>query len=174
MTDEQETTTVPTEEEERDLIDDLIDDLNDGVSGITFDRDVLETDRPDDWGAVELSGQDDSEWADGKLIDQVLTVDVWVCLSDRGSWPKRQVQAVLKAFCTEICAGWRFVNRAYLYDLGKVMWHWIITIDGPLAMELAGDPEDDGPDDLPFTDPEEDPDEDDPEWPEIDQDGGDD
>jgi hypothetical protein len=88
------------------------------------------------------------------------------------------VQAVLKAFCAEIGAGWRFVNRAYLYDLNKVMWHWIITIDGPLAMELAGEPEDDGLDDLPFTDPEEDPDdyadEDDPEWPEIDQEDGDD
>ena len=45
----------------------------DGVDGITFDRDVLDTNRPGDWGAVELSGQDDSEWADGQLIDQVLT-----------------------------------------------------------------------------------------------------
>lgn len=176
----EETTGTTTEEEteERDLIDDLIDDLNDGVDGITFDRDVLDTNRPGDWGAVELSGQDDSEWADGQLIDQVLTVDVWVCLSDRGSWPKRQVQSVLKAFCAEIQAGWRFVNRAWLYDLDKAMWHWIVTIDGPLAMELAGATEDDETDELPFTDPEEDPetytDEDDPEWPETDpEDGGD-
>ena len=160
---EEETTGTETGEEtwERDLIDNLIDDLNDGVDGITFDRDVLETDRPDDWGAVELSGQDDSEWADGQLIDQVLTADVWVCLSDRGSWPKRQVQAVLKAFCGEIQAGWRFVNRAWLYDLQKVMWHWIVPIDGPLATEPAApageseeDPEEEDPADT-ETDPEE-------------------
>lgn len=153
----EETAGTATEEatEERDLIDDLIDGLNDGVDGITFDRDVLETDRPDDWGAVELSGQDDSEWADGHLVDQVLTADVWVCLSDRGSWPKRQVQRVLKAFCAGIQAGWRFVNRAYLYDLNKVMWHWIVTIDGPLAAEP--EEEEDDPEELPFTDPEEDP-----------------
>ena len=147
-----------TEAEERDLIDSLIDALNDGVDGITFDRDVLDTNRPEDWAAVELSGEDGAEWADGNLIDQALNVDVWVCVSDRGSWPKRQVQAVLKAFCAEIQAGWRFVARAYLYDLNKVMWHWTVSIDGPLADEL---------DELPFTDPEEDP-EDEDTWPDPD------
>ena len=144
--------------DEYDLIDTLIDALNDGVNGVTFDRDVLDTNRPEDWAAVELSGEDGAEWADGNLIDQALNVDVWVCVSDRGSWPKRQVQAVLKAFCAEIQAGWRFVARAYLYDLDKVMWHWTVSIDGPLADEL---------DELPFTDPEEDPEDEDP-WPEQD------
>lgn len=157
--------------DEYDLIDALIDALNDGVEGVTFERDVLETNRPEDWGAVELSGQDDGEWADGTLVDQVLTADVWVCLNDRGSRVKRQVQAVLQAFCGEIQAGWRLVGRAWLYDLNKVMWHWAVTIDGPLAMALAGNA-DDGTDELPFTDPEEDPEtyanEDDPEWPEMD------
>ena len=169
-----------TETEERDLIDSLIDALNDGVDGITFDRDVLDTNRPEDWAAVELSGEDGAEWADGNLIDQALNVDVWVCVSDRGSWPKRQVQAVLKAFCAEIQAGWRFVARAYLYDLDKVMWHWTVSIDGPLADEPAvpadssgSDEEEeteDAPeqlDELPFTDPEEDP-EDEDTWPEQD------
>lgn len=131
-----------TEAIERDRIDDLIDALNDGVDGITFDRDVLDTNRPDDWGAVELTGDDDADWADGTMIDQALTADIWICVSDRGSWPKRSVQRVLKEFCPEIVAGWRFVNRAYLYDLDKVMWHWTVSIDGPLAPE---DPEDEEP-----------------------------
>lgn len=126
-----------TEAIERDRIDDLIDALNDGVDGITFDRDVLDTNRPDDWGAVELTGDDDADWADGTMIDQTLTADIWICVSDRGSWPKRSVQRVLKEFCPEIVAGWRFVNRAYLYDLDKVMWHWTVSIDGPLADEPA-------------------------------------
>ena len=131
-----------TETTERDRIDDLIDALNDGVDGITFDRDVLDTNRPDDWGAVELTGDDDADWADGTMIDQTVTADIWICVSDRGSWPKRSVQRVLKEFCPEIVAGWRFVNRAYLYDLDKVMWHWTVSIDGPLAPE---DPEDEEP-----------------------------
>lgn len=143
-----------------DLIDALIDDLNDGVEDVTFDRDVLDTNRPDDWAAVELTGQDDAEWADGTMVDQVLTADIWVCVSSRGSGVKRQVQAVLKDFCLERQAGWRLVSRNWLYDLEKVIWRWQITIDGPLADE----------DELPFTDPEEDP-EDDPEWPEPDPEG---
>lgn len=159
-----------TETTERDRIDDLIDALNDGVDGITFDRDVLDTNRPDDWGAVELTGDDDADWADGTMIDQTLTADIWICVSDRGSWPKRSVQRVLKEFCPEIVAGWRFVNRAYLYDLDKVMWHWTVSIDGPLAPEdpedeepavpadSSGDEEADEPDEEPGTqeDPEED------------------
>ena len=159
-----------TEAIERDRIDDLIDALNDGVDGITFDRDVLDTNRPDDWGAVELTGDDDADWADGTMIDQTVSADIWICVSDRGSWPKRSVQRVLKEFCPEIVAGWRFVNRAYLYDLDKVMWHWTVSIDGPLAPEdpedeepavpadSSGDEEADEPDEEPGTqeDPEED------------------
>ncbi len=155
-----------TEAEERDLIDELIDALNDGVDQITFDRDVLDTNRPEDWAAVELSGQEDAEWADGQLIDQALSVDIWVCVSDRGSWPKRQVQAVLKAFCPPRLAGWRLVSRAYLYDLDKVMWRWTVSIDGPLSMDPEEEEEEDL-DDLPFTDPEENP-EDEDTWPEVD------
>ena len=160
-----------TEAEERDLIDELIDALNDGVDQITFDRDVLDTNRPEDWAAVELSGQEDAEWADGQLIDQALSVDIWVCVSDRGSWPKRQVQAVLKAFCPPRLAGWRLVSRAYLYDLDKVMWRWTVNIDGLLAADPEEEEEE--PDELPFTDPEEDPEEYvDPEWPEMDPEEG--
>jgi len=124
-----------------DLIDLLIDDLNDGVNGVNFDRDVLETNRPDDWGALELSGEDNAEWADGVLIDQTLTADLWVCVSDSGSRIKRQVQNVLKAFCKEHQAGWKLLSRAYLYDLNKVMWRWQISIDGP----LGEDPEEEDP-----------------------------
>ena len=142
--------------EERDLIDQLIDDLNDGVNGVTFDRDVLDTDRPDDWAAVELVGQDGSEWADGKLIDQVLTVDIWVCVSERGSRIRGEVQAVLQAFGQDHEIGWRFVSRNWLYNLNKVMWRWGVTIWGPI--ELPEPPEEENPEepeDLTEDDPEE-------------------
>ena len=173
MADEQELLIDPEQEEaQRDLIDQLIDDLNDGVDYVTFDRDVLDTDRPDDWAAVELTGQDDSEWGDGHLIEQVLTVDIWVCVSDRGSQVKRDVQKVLKAFGRTYDTGWRLASRAYLYDLNKVLWRWTVTIYAPLAEDPEDDEEsdeDDDLDELPFTDPEEDPDDTtDPEWPEMD------
>ena len=113
----------------RDLIDLLIDALNDGVLGITFDRDVLDTNRPDDWAAVELTGSED-EWADGRMVDQVLRCDIWVCLSDRGSGIRDEVQAVLQAFSENWLMGWSFTQRNYLYDLDKVIWKWQATLWG--------------------------------------------
>ena len=138
MADLEDTDVTETDETEgQDLIDALIDALNDGVDGVTFDRDVLETNRPEDWGAVELTGQGDSEWADGKLIEQALTADVWVCQNGRGSALKRQVQAVLEAFFDGVEGGWTLKSRNYLYDLDKVVWRWIVTIVGPLNRERA-------------------------------------
>ena len=145
--------------EEYDLIDTLIDALNDGVPGVTFERDVLETNRPDDWAAVELTGEGDSEWGDGNQIDQTLNIDVWVCISGKGSRIKRKVQAVLKTFCEEYDGGWKLISRNYIYDLDKVIWRWTVNVWAPLA--------EDEEDELPFTDPEEDP-EDEGTWPEAD------
>ena len=149
--------------DEYDLVDALIDDLNDGVTDVTFERDVLETNRPEDWGAVELTGQDEAEWADGILIDQSLVIDIWACVSDRGSGIKRKVQTVLQAFCATWQTGWKMVSRNYIYDLDKVIWRWQVSIEGPLTYPEEEEEE------LPFTDPEEDPEEyEDPEWPEMD------
>ena len=114
---------------EKDLIDLLIDALNDGVPGINFDRDVLDTNRPEDWAAVELTGSED-EWADGKMVDQVLKCDIWVCVDDRGSGIRDEVQAVLAAFAEQWQMGWSFLARNYLYDLNKVIWKWSATLWG--------------------------------------------
>ena len=114
---------------EKDLIDLLIDALNDGVPGITFDRDVLDTNRPDDWAAVELTGSED-EWADGRMVDQVLRCDIWVCLSDRGSGIRDEVQAVLRQFNEDHMISWTFPQRNYLYDLDKVIWKWQVRLWG--------------------------------------------
>lgn len=148
--------------EEYDLIDTLIDMLNDGVEDVTFERDVLETNRPGDWAAVELTGEGDSDWGDGSKTDQTLNIDVWVCVSGKGSRIKRQVQAVLKAFCAEYEGGWTFTSRNYIYDLDKVIFRWNVNVWAPLAED------EDELDELPFTDPEEDPEEMDPGdgWPE--------
>ena len=154
--------------EENDLIDLLILALNQGVDEVTFDRDALETNRPEDWGAVELTGEGSADWADGTMVEQEMTADVWVCLSDRGSAVKRRVQKALREFSAKHQAGWRLVSRAYLYDLDKVLWRWQVSLFGPLAEEE---------DPLPFADPEEDPEESpegDPEdeWPEADPEEG--
>ena len=142
--------TETTETEERDQIDLLIDALNDGVHGVTFDRDVLDTNRPEDWAAVELTGQDGGEWADGKMIDQTLTLDIWVCISGRGSRIRNEVQAVLEDFADAHEIGWLLISRNYLYDLNKVMWRWRVTMWGPI--EIEDEPEED-PEEEPEAEP---------------------
>ena len=59
-----------------DLIDTLIDALNAGVTDVTFSRDVLETNRPEAWGAVELTGDDNCDWGDGAPAKVAVDVDV--------------------------------------------------------------------------------------------------
>lgn len=130
---------------EYDLIDQLIDDLNDGVGDVTFERDVLETNRPDDWAAVELTGEGESDWADGNEIDQTLNIDIWVCVSTRGSRIKRQVQRVLRAFCAEYDGGWRLTSRNYIYDLDKVIWRWTVNVWAPLGEDPEQDDEPEEP-----------------------------
>ena len=124
-----------------DLIDTLIDALNAGVTDVTFSRDVLETNRPEAWGAVELTGDDNPDWGDGGMVDQEVGVDLWVCTPDRGSKPKRQVQKVLKEFAATYDIGWRFKTRNYLYDLDKVMYRWILYLYCPLGEDPLEDPE---------------------------------
>ena len=131
-----------------DLIDTLIDALNAGVTDVTFSRDVLETNRPEAWGAVELTGDDNCDWGDGGMVDQEVSADLWVCTPDRGSKPKRQVQKVLKEFAATYDIGWRFKRRNYLYDLDKVMYQWTLWMFCPLGEDPLEDPE----------------------WPEMDQD----
>jgi hypothetical protein len=77
------------------------------------------------------------------MIDQALTVDIWVCLSDHGSDVKRQVQTVLRGFCQDQEASWQLKARNYLYDLNKVLWRWGLTVWAPLAEpdEDEDDPE---------------------------------
>ena len=107
---------------EDDAIDTLIADLNAATGGaLTFERDVLDTDRPEDWGAVELTGTE-NEYADGKIIDQVLLLDIWASVSDRGSDWLRKIEGVLGSYGDLL--RYKLTERAYLHDLNKVLWRW--------------------------------------------------
>ena len=147
-----------------DLIDTLIDALNAGVTDVTFSRDVLETNRPEAWGAVELTGDDNCDWGDGSMVDQEVSADLWVCTPDRGSQLKRRVQKVLKEFAAAYDIGWRFKTRNYLYDLDKVMYRWILCLYCP----LGEDPEDEDEPAVPAAESEAETLED-PEWPGMDE-----
>ena len=104
-----------------DAIDGLIAALN-AVTvprGLAFERDVLDVDRPEDWGAVEMTGTE-NEWADGEIIDQVYKLDIWASVSDRSAEWKAVIEDVLR----EQKTAYRLKERAYLHDLNKVLWRW--------------------------------------------------
>ena len=132
-----------------DAIDRLIADLNEEMGDdLTFERDVLDVDRPEDWGAVELTGVL-NEYADGQVIDQIYKVDVWASVSTRESGWLQRIEGVLKSYGDHL--GYYLKERAYLHDLEKVLWRWECQL---WSLEAPEDPED--PED-PESDPEEDP-----------------
>lgn len=132
-----------------DRIDQIIDALNEAVPEVPFGRDAMETDTPEDWGAVELTGGEEFV-ADGKVIDTVYQVNIWMCVSSREAELCPRVSAVLQEIAGEIWGRWSFAERAYLYDVDKAMWHWKMEIPGPLEMEDGtgeGEAEGDGQND---------------------------
>jgi hypothetical protein len=123
-----------------DAIDHLIALLNQEMGDdLTFERDVLDVDRPEDWGAVELTNVV-NEYADGHIVDQVYIVDIWAGVSDRESGWLERIEGVLKSYGGHL--GYWLKERAYLHDLQKVMWHWecqLWSLEAPEESAAAGD-----------------------------------
>ncbi len=133
-----------------DAIDDLIAALNAAMGdALTFERDVLDVDRREDWGAVELTNVI-NEYADGRIIDQVYLIDIWAGVSDRESGWLQRIEAVLAGYGDRL--SYTLHERAYLHDLKKVLWRW----KGEL-WSLAGEPVIPEPEEDPEENPEEDP-----------------
>lgn len=113
---------------EADTIDTLISRLNAATaeSGLVFEKDALDIERPEDWGAVELVNTKD-EWADGKIIDRTYVLDVWAAVSDRGSDWLGKVEAVFLEYGDLIW--YQLAERGYLHDVKKSLWRWRVEID---------------------------------------------
>ena len=138
-----------------DRIDQIIDALNQAIPEVPFGRDAMEDDTSEDWGAVELAGAD-HVIADGRVIDTDWRVNVWMCVSERETGLEADVGEVLAGLADEWYSRWECSERAYLYDIDKVMWHWTIIVPDPLEIPEP-DPDPD-PDPDPEPDPEPDPD----------------
>ncbi len=105
-----------------DAIDALIAALNSAMGNtLTFERDVLDVERPEDWGAVEMTDVINEE-ADGRIIDQCWEIDLWACVSDRSSEWLQRIETVLAGFGGRM--HYHLHERAYLHDLKKVLWRW--------------------------------------------------
>lgn len=123
-----------------DAVDQLIADLNAAMSGgLIFERDVLDVDRPEDWGAVEMTGTV-NEYADGRVIDQCFRLDIWAAVGDRDSVWLGRIEAVLKGYGERIA--YALTERAYLHDVKKVLWRWHADLWSLAAPETEADGED--------------------------------
>ncbi len=112
--------------EERDAIDALIEALNAETGAeLTFERDALDVDRPEDWGAVELVNVRNLR-ADDRIISQRYMFEIWACVSDRTSEWLHRIEGVLEDQGDRL--SYQLKERGYLHNLKKVLWHWTGTM----------------------------------------------
>ena len=120
-----------------DAVDELVTELN-TLSGIEWTRDAWVNKAPDNYGVVELSGEQKQLWADGHLIDSswrvVLTAYV---VGDSDEWPAL-VQAKLEAL--EASGTLELVHsatREFDFQINKVRWQWTVYMYSPLTWTVT-------------------------------------
>ena len=139
-----------------DKIDVLIEQLNLAMGGtIEFDRDAVDADRPEEWGAVELRRDAEILWADGKPIDVQYLANIYLSIEDRESDLLARVNEALDACDGLFPIVWQMTDRVWLPDIERALWAWSVRIWGPLewpddeetaggGTETAGDGTGDG------------------------------
>ena len=122
--------TVTTTTVTRDAVDILVNKLNE-IEGITFERGAWESEAPDDCGAVEMSGQYNSLWADDKQQEQTFTVAVHLYCKDGGNQWISKIQEKL----AEAVDWYTMPTHEYIYEIEKNHWTWNAFIIAPLQWE---------------------------------------
>lgn len=112
------------------MIDRLIDSLN-AIENIEFVRDAWINDAPENYGVVELTGESESQYADGVMIEQAFRLRITIYVKDDEDAWLDAVQAVLAA--EDLC--YSLPNRGYDYAVDAVMWQWQAVYFGPLTWE---------------------------------------
>lgn len=110
-----------------DVIANLLTALN-TISGIDFVEDAWVEKAPDNYGVVELTGQNGSEYADGKLVEQSFGIRITIYVTGGSHAYIEAVQNVLTAFDI----GFSMPTREYVQDINKVSWVWNCTVFGPI------------------------------------------
>lgn len=119
-----------------DKIDVLIEKLNLAMDGaIEFDRDAVDVDRPEEWGAVELRRDQETQWADGKPIDTQYLANIYLSIEDRESDLIDLVNGALEETDELFPIIWGMADRMWLPDIERALWIWNVRIWGPLAWD---------------------------------------
>lgn len=121
-----------------DRIEELIRRLETALPDYTWDRDALDMERGDKYGAVELSGIAATLWADDQPVERAWTIQIWMAMEGSGLESVETVEAVLEAFDSEVAPiVWDMPQRGYYQDIGKLLWNWRVTLYGPPVTEDA-------------------------------------
>lgn len=116
-----------------DIIASLITALN-TIDGLAFVEDAWVEKAPANYGVVELIGQNTSEYADGKLIEQGFGVRLTIYVTGGSHAWIDAVQSILTA--QDI--GFSMPTLEYLQDINKVSWVWNCSVFGPVEYTVTG------------------------------------
>ena len=101
----------------------MLERLRTALPEITWDRDAVSEDAGVNCGAVELTGSRQL-YADGKVIDQIHRIDVWICVNDSGTDWQGRIQAVLESMDENDDFAWGRPERRYAANIDQVIWRW--------------------------------------------------
>lgn len=127
-----------------DRIDQLLDFIGERIPEVIWDRDAVDVDRPENWGAAELRSEPASQWADGRETDTMNGVELYLAVSDRESAWKSRVESALEAFDASVCwIDWHMDDRTWMPQIEKTLWRWTVRmlegLDVPGADGAGGD-----------------------------------
>lgn len=122
--------TVTTTTVTRDAVDILVSKLNE-IEGISFVRDAWENEAPSDYGAVEMTGQNNSLWADDKMVEQTFILAVHLYCKDGGNQWITKIQGKL----AEAADWYTMPTHEYIYEIEKNHWVWNAFMIAPLQWE---------------------------------------
>ena len=120
-----------------DIIDYLTEQLT-ARTGIPFERDAWVNAAPEQYGVVELGEVVAEQWADGKLIDCIWAVNVYLFVNGSSdAWPDAITEALDDIETLDVLSCSYGVGRGFDIQTGKVKWTWNLRVYGPLIREVA-------------------------------------
>ena len=127
----QTTETTPT-----DRVEQLITELN-KISGLDFVEDAWVEKAPANYGVVELTGEIQNDYAEGRKTAQAWNLRITIYVTGGSHHWIGEVQDVLARMGIPYSAP----QREYLQDIKKVMWVWNLRAKMKGLFNIEGTPE---------------------------------
>lgn len=131
-----EAATQTTETTPTDRVEQLITELN-KISGLDFVEDAWVEKAPANYGVVELTGEVQNDYAEGRKTAQAWNLRITIYVTGGSHHWISEVQDVLARMGIPYSAP----QREYLQDIKKVMWVWNLRAKMKGLFNIEGTPE---------------------------------